>query len=131
MGNRISWHGCLQRHISSCKAAALHGFAEHDVAVFVATRLLKPLGNLAANTRKCLATEEFLKLARDRLSLGRAAKAVSRHRRQKQQPVGKRLDHSQLKAENVPLYACLLIFLQWRNGDLGAFPIGEIGRAHV
>ena len=55
----------------------------HDIAILVAARLLKPLGNPPANGNKFFATPEILELARDRGWLARVTNALQQHWRQK------------------------------------------------
>lgn len=51
----------------------------HDVPILVAARLLKPLGNPAANGIKFFATSELLELVKDRAWLVKATNAVNQH----------------------------------------------------
>lgn len=51
----------------------------HDVPVLVAARLLKPLGNAAANTVKYFATAELLELMEDRTWLAKATNTVTQY----------------------------------------------------
>lgn len=63
--------------------AALLNFAEHDIAVLVAARLLRPLGNPAANAPKYFAAATILPLSEDAAWLSRATKAVSTYWKRK------------------------------------------------
>jgi hypothetical protein len=51
----------------------------HDVPVLVAARLLKPLGNPAANGIKFFATAELLELIKDKAWLIKVTNAVNQH----------------------------------------------------
>lgn len=51
----------------------------HDVPILVAARLLKPLGNPAANGIKFFAASELLKLVEDRAWLVKVTNAVNQH----------------------------------------------------
>ena len=65
------------------QSAALLGFREHDIPILVRARLLKPLGNPAANCVKYFSSAELVKLTNDESWLARATKAVNEHWRQK------------------------------------------------
>ena len=51
----------------------------HDVPILVAARILKPLGNPAANGIKFFATSDVLKLSTDRLWLAKATNTIMQH----------------------------------------------------
>ena len=51
----------------------------HDISVLVAARILKPLGNPAANAIKFFATSEVNELAKDRTWLVKLTNAVNQH----------------------------------------------------
>ena len=51
----------------------------HDVPILVAARLLKPLGNPAANGIKFFAASELLELVKDRAWLVKVTNAVNQH----------------------------------------------------
>ena len=51
----------------------------HDVPVLVAARLLKPLGNPAANGIKFFAAAELLELVKDRAWLAKMTNAINQH----------------------------------------------------
>jgi len=51
----------------------------HDVPVLVAARLLKPLGNPAANGIKFFATSELLEQVQDRMWLAKVTNALNQH----------------------------------------------------
>ena len=65
------------------QTAQLLGFAEHDIAILVRAKLLKPLGNPAPNAPKFFAGCEIEVCARDQQWLDKATKAVSHHWRRK------------------------------------------------
>ena len=51
----------------------------HDVPALVSARLLKPLGNPAANSIKFFATADVLELGKDRNWLMRMTSAINQH----------------------------------------------------
>jgi hypothetical protein len=51
----------------------------HDVPILVAARLLKPLGNPAANGIKFFATAELMELSKDKTWLVKVTNAVNQH----------------------------------------------------
>jgi hypothetical protein len=51
----------------------------HDVPVLVANRMLKPLGNPAANGIKFFATSDILELSNDRDRLAKMTNTISKH----------------------------------------------------
>lgn len=64
----------------------------HDIPALVAARLLKPLGNPAANSVKFFATADLLEQIKDRNWLVRVTSAINQHwhaknARQKKPPV--------------------------------------------
>lgn len=67
------------------QTAELLGFMDHDIAVLVRMRLLKPLGEPLPNAHKYFSTTEIQLLAQDRQWLDRATKAVARHWQAKNQ----------------------------------------------
>jgi hypothetical protein len=75
----------LPGRVSSEIAAKLLGFAVHDVAILVAAKLLKPLGNPSQNAAKYFATVDLQACAGDRLWLDKATKAVSKNWQTKNQ----------------------------------------------
>jgi hypothetical protein len=52
----------------------------HDIPTLMATKLLKPLGNPAANSIKYFATVDVLEHAKDRGWLARMTQTIYRHR---------------------------------------------------
>jgi hypothetical protein len=75
---------CLAEHkvpgrIDSQRAAALLGFAEHDIPFLVAARLLKPLGKPAQNGTKWFATEQIVELSRNSQFLDKATATIQKH----------------------------------------------------
>ena len=73
----------LPARLDFTQAAALLGFREHDIPILVRARLLKPLGNPAANCVKYFSSVELEKLANEEAWLARATKAVNDHWRKK------------------------------------------------
>ena len=61
------------------QTAWLVGCQVHDMPVLVASRLLKPLGNPAANGSKFFATAEIRELAKDRAWLTKVTQAINQH----------------------------------------------------
>jgi hypothetical protein len=66
----------LPGRLNSEQTAAILGFGDHDIAVLVAERLLKPLGNPAHNAVKYFASENVCALAHDEAWLNKATKAT-------------------------------------------------------
>ena len=71
--------GQLPARLTAEQAAWVLNCGAHDVPVLVAARLLKPLGNPAANSIKFFATADLLELAKDRQWLMRMTHAVNQH----------------------------------------------------
>ena len=67
------------------QAAWLLNCQAHDVTILVMARLLKPLGNPAANSVKYYATAEILELSNDRTWLAKCTNAVGQHWKAKNQ----------------------------------------------
>ena len=65
------------------QAAWRLGFQVHDIAVLVATGLLKPLGNPPTNGQKYFAAVVIDELRNDTKWLSRASDAIYRHWREK------------------------------------------------
>jgi hypothetical protein len=61
------------------QTAALLGFMPYEIPVLVKARLLRPLGDPAANAHKYWSSVEILALAQDRQWLDRATRTVTRH----------------------------------------------------
>jgi len=61
------------------QTAELLGFMQHEIAVLMKARLLKPLGEPAPNGHKYFSSVEILNLAQDCQWLDKATKIVSRH----------------------------------------------------
>jgi hypothetical protein len=75
----------LPARLTVPETAALLGFADHDLPVLMAARLLKPLGNPAANAPKYFAAAEVERLAGDTKWLGAATTAISKYWRRKRE----------------------------------------------
>jgi len=71
--------GQLSARLTAEQTAWALNCQPHDVPVLVSARLLKPLGNPAANSIKFFATADVLELAKDRNWLVRATNAISQH----------------------------------------------------
>ena len=89
----LSLLGQPPARLSAEQAAVVLNFQLHDLAVLMATGLLRPLGKPAQNAPKFFATKTVLELARDEQWLHRATLAVARHwqgknARKKQPPSG-------------------------------------------
>ncbi len=67
------------------QAAKVLGFAEHDVPILVAEKLLKPLGHPVANAPKYFSSAELIAFAVDRVWLDKATEKISQHWRRKRQ----------------------------------------------
>jgi len=65
------------------QAAALIGYAEHDIPVLVSAGLLKPLGNPPANSVKHFATVQVMELAGEIAQLSEMRNVVYEHWRTK------------------------------------------------
>lgn len=65
------------------QAAALIGYAEHDIPVLVSAGLLKPLGNPPANSVKHFATVQVMELAGEIAQLSKMRNVVYEHWRLK------------------------------------------------
>jgi hypothetical protein len=71
--------GQLPARLTAEQAAWIINCQPHDVPVLVAARLLKPLGNPAANGIKFFAASELLELAQDRAWLVKVTNAINQH----------------------------------------------------
>jgi hypothetical protein len=71
--------GQLPARLTAEQAAWVLNCQTHDVSILVAARLLKPLGNPAANGIKFLATAELLEQAKDKAWLVKVTNAVNHH----------------------------------------------------
>jgi hypothetical protein len=67
----------LPGRLTSAQAAALVGFAEHDLAILTAAGLIRPLGKPAPNAPKYWSSAELVRLCCDRQWLDKATKAIS------------------------------------------------------
>jgi hypothetical protein len=76
----------LPAKLNQEQAAALLGFAAHDIPALIRAKLLKPLGNPIRNACKWFSSHELEELRLSRKWLDSAMKAVSR-RSQKSKPV--------------------------------------------
>lgn len=73
----------LPARLDMPQAAALLGFAEHDIPILVKAKLLKPLGNPPLNGHKFFSAAELQSLAGDHEWLHKASRAVTQHWRRK------------------------------------------------
>jgi hypothetical protein len=71
--------GQLPARLTAEQAAWVINCQPHDVPILVAARLLKPLGNPAANGIKFFAASELLELVKDRAWLVKVTNAVNQH----------------------------------------------------
>jgi hypothetical protein len=71
--------GQLPARLTAEQAAWVLNCQPHDVPALVAARLLKPLGNPAANSIKFFATADLLELVKDRNWLVRVSNAIYQH----------------------------------------------------
>jgi hypothetical protein len=71
--------GQLPVRLTAEQAAWVLNCGAHDVPVLVSARLLKPLGNPAANSIKFFATTDILELAKDRPWLVRMTHTINQH----------------------------------------------------
>jgi hypothetical protein len=71
--------GQLPARLSSEQAAWVINCQVHDIPVLLAARLLKPLGNPAANAIKFFSAAELLALAKDKAWLVKVTNAVNHH----------------------------------------------------
>jgi hypothetical protein len=73
----------LLRHaparLSVEQVAWVLGCQSHDIAILVASRLLKPLGNPQPNAVKYFCTAEILELAEDRSWLAKVTNTISQY----------------------------------------------------
>jgi hypothetical protein len=71
--------GQLPARLTAEQAAWVLNCQPHDMPILVAARLLKPLGNPAANGIKFFAASELLELVKDRAWLVKVTNAVNQH----------------------------------------------------
>lgn len=71
--------GQLPARLTAEQAAWVLNCQSHDMPALVAARLLKPLGNPAANSVKFFATAELLESAQDRHWLARMSATIYQH----------------------------------------------------
>ena len=69
----------LPARLDASQTAEMLGFMEHDIPVLVRAKLLKPLGEPAANAHKFFSTTELRLVMEDHQWLDKATKAVSRY----------------------------------------------------
>jgi hypothetical protein len=71
--------GQLPARLTAEQTAWALNCQSHDVPVLVSARLLKPLGNPAANSIKFFATADVLEQSKDRNWLVRATQSINQH----------------------------------------------------
>jgi hypothetical protein len=71
--------GQLPARLTAEQTAWVLNCQSHDVPVLVSARLLKPLGNPAANSIKFFAAADVLEQSKDRNWLVRATHAINQH----------------------------------------------------
>jgi len=69
----------LPARLHTQAAALVLGFQEHDIPILIRAKLLKPLGNPAANAVKYFAAVDVEECARDAAWLNKATVTISRH----------------------------------------------------
>jgi hypothetical protein len=69
----------LPGRLTTGETAVVLGFQEHDIAVLVASRLLKPLGNPALNGTKYFAAVDVLTVASDSKWLSKATHTLHQY----------------------------------------------------
>jgi hypothetical protein len=79
------------------------GAAAYDIPVLIAARLVKPLGNPAANGIKFFATAEVLESAKDRHWLMKVTATINRHWQKKNQGKNRRSLHDFCPSPALPL----------------------------
>jgi hypothetical protein len=71
--------GQLPARLTAEQAAWVLNCQPHDVTALISARLLKPLGNPAANSIKYFATADLLELIKDRNWLVRVTTTINQH----------------------------------------------------
>jgi hypothetical protein len=71
--------GQLPARLTADQAAWVLNCQPHDIPALVAARLLKPLGNPAANSVKFFATADLLESTKDRNWLVRVTSTINQH----------------------------------------------------
>lgn len=71
--------GQLPARLTAEQAAWVINCQSHDVPILIAARLLKPLGNPAANAIKFFSAAELLESAKDKAWLVKVTNAVNHH----------------------------------------------------
>jgi len=69
----------LPGRLTTAEAAAVLGFREHDMNLLTAAKMLKPLGEPAANSPKYFASVVVVELAQNPAWLSKATKLVSKY----------------------------------------------------
>ena len=77
--NNLNSPDLLPARLSAGETARLLGFAEHDVPILVASKLLEPLGSPAANSPKYFAKISILEKSVDVKWLDRATRTISKY----------------------------------------------------
>jgi hypothetical protein len=75
----------LPARVDTAQAAAILGFADHDIPILIRTKLLKPLGSPPPNGCKYFSSSELEALSKDYDWLHKASRAVTHHWKQKNQ----------------------------------------------
>ena len=71
--------GQLPARLTAEQAAWVLNCQQHDIPALVGSRLLKPLGNPAANSIKFFATADVLECAKDRAWLVKVTTTINQH----------------------------------------------------
>ena len=69
----------LPARLTAEQVGVVLGFRDHDVSVLLAAKLLKPLGQPAANSVRFFATADVLERAADPAWLARSTQTLYRH----------------------------------------------------
>jgi hypothetical protein len=98
----LSLVGQPPARLTAEEAACMLGFQVHDLAVLMATKLLKPLGQPAQNAPKYFAMKTVLELSRNEHWLHKATLAVARHwqgKNARRSPGGMDTDNAGLRGQ--------------------------------
>jgi len=99
--------GQLPARLSSEQAAWVINCQPHDMPILVAARLLKPLGNPAANGIKFFSAAELLESAKDKAWLVKVTNAINHHWQRnnagKKNPLAKGLTNRHCSGDNMAM----------------------------
>ena len=97
----LTVHGQLPARLTAEQAAWVLNCQPHDMPALVSARLLKPLGNPAANSIKFYATADLLELVKDRNWLVRVSTTIYQHWQRKKARKKDRLNQPAIVAEMI------------------------------